>query len=408
MQLLISAGQVVTAADREPIRDGAVLVDDGVLTAVGPRAEVAAQAAADAHRAHHPTATLLPGLIDTHVHLVFDASPDPVGTLREQDDTALLLDMAGRARQLLEAGVTTVRDLGDRAGLALRLRHAVASGALVGPRVLAAGPPLTPPGGHCWFLGGEVTGGEEALRQAVRDAVARGVDVVKVMATGGRLTKGGPDVWERQFSEAELRAVVAEAHAAGLPVAAHAHGTEGIAAAVAAGVDTLEHCTWMAKGGFDVRPELVGEIADRGIRVCPAPSPNWRLFAERFGQQAAKELFARVRSMADRGVRLIAGTDAGVPHAVFDRFWSSLEFFAHLGFTPAQVLAMATTEAAEALGVGGDTGRLAPGYRADLLVVEGDPLADLAALREVRLVVAGGRPHVPSRAAVSATSGVSD
>lgn len=404
MELLISADHVLTAADAEPLRDGAVLVADGTITAVGPREELAARASEATGRAHHPGATLLPGLIDTHVHLAFDAGPDPVTTVRDAEDTELLLGMAGRARQLLDCGVTTVRDLGDRGGLALRLRDAVARGSLPGPRVLAAGPPLTPRGGHCWFLGGEVAGGEAAVRQSVRDAVARGVDVVKVMATGGGLTKEGPAIWEPQFTVAELRAVVAEAHQAGLPVAAHAHGTEGIAAAVAAGVDTLEHCTWMARDGFDVRPELVAEIAARGIAVCPAPSPNWRVFAERFGRERAEELFARVRGMAEEGVRLVAGTDAGVPHAVFDRFWASLEFFSHLGFSPARVLAMATTEAADALGLGAETGRLAAGCRADLLVVDGDPLTDLAALRRVRLVVAGGRPHVPAPAAVPTTS----
>ncbi|MBP2036761.1 amidohydrolase family protein [Streptomyces avidinii] len=137
-------------------------------------------------------------------------------------------------------------------------------------------------------------------------------------------------------------------------MAAHAHGTEGIAAAVAAGVDTIEHCTWMGRAGSDVRADLVDAIAARGVRLLP-------------------------------------GTDAGVPHAVFDGFVSSLEFFAHIGLAPAEIVDLATSGAARALGIGGDTGRLVAGLRADLLVVDGDPLADVAALRAVRLVVAGGR-----------------
>lgn len=184
---------------------------------------------------------------------------------------------------------------------------------------------------------------------------------------------------------------MAEARRFGLPVAAHAHGTEGIAAAVAAGVDSIEHCTWMGRTGFDVREDLVDAIAARGIAVCPAASPDWRGFAERFGRERAEEMFGRLRWMAERGVRLLPGTDAGVPHAVFDGFVSSLEFFGHIGLDPAEIVDLATAGAARALGIDGDTGRLEPGLRADLLVVDGDPLTDLGALRSVRLVVAGGR-----------------
>ncbi|MDT0380012.1 amidohydrolase family protein [Streptomyces sp. DSM 42041] len=390
MEFLVSAGQLLTGPDGDRTPDGAVLVRGDRIVAAGPRAEVEARASASAVRLARPEGTLLPGLIDTHVHLCFDAGPDPVTSLRETDDTALLLAMADRARRMVATGVTTVRDLGDRGGLALRLRDAVASGAVSGPRVLAAGAPLTVPGGHCWFLGGEVSG-EEAIRETVRRNAKDGADVIKVMATGGGLTKGGPAIWEAQFSPEELRAVVEEARAHGLPVAAHAHGADGIAAAVAAGVDTVEHCTWMGRGGFDVREDVVADIAARGIAVCPAASPGWRAFAERFGPERAEEMFARVRWMHEQGVRLISGTDAGVPGAVFDDLVSSLGFFVHLGLPPSRVVAMATADAAAAVGLGDETGRLADGYRADLLLVDGDPLADLEALREVRAVLAGGR-----------------
>ncbi|MGW6873538.1 amidohydrolase family protein [Streptomyces xanthophaeus] len=296
--------------------DGAVLVDKGVIAAAGPRAAVEAQAGPDVPRLAFPEGTLLPGL-DTHVHLALDAGPDPVETLRAATDTELYPGMAERAPRLLGTGVTTVRDLGDRGGLAVRLREEIAAGLLPGPRVLAAGTPLTGPGGHCWFLGGEVEG-PDAIRAAVRRNAESGVDLIKVMATGGGITKGGPPVWQAQFTTQELRLVAEEAQRFGLPVAAHAHGTEGIEAAVAAGVDTIEHCTWMSRDGFDVREDLVAEIID-----------------------------------------------------------------------------LATTGAAQALGISHDTGRLTAGHRADLLVVDGNPLSDVQALRSVRLVVAGGRPFGP-------------
>ncbi|MFE9804054.1 amidohydrolase family protein [Streptomyces goshikiensis] len=392
MEYLISAGQVVTGPGGQRLLDGAVLVRGDSIVATGPRPEIEVLASSEARTIAFPDGTLLPGLIDCHVHLALDAGPDPVTALLDTDDVDLLAGMAERARQLLESGVTTVRDLGDRNGLALRLRDSIAHDGVVGPRILSAGTPLTRPGGHCWFFGGEVDD-EAALRELVRRNAEDGVDVIKVMATGGGITKGGPPIWQAQFTTAELCLVVAEARRAGLPVAAHAHGTMGIEAAVAAGVTTLEHCTWMAEDGFDVRQDLVADIVAKEIRVCPAASPDWRGFAQRFGSERAEEMFGRLRWMADQGVRLIAGTDAGVTHAVFDGFVSSLEFFRHIGLSPAEAIDSATVEAAKALGVASDTGRLSPGYRADLLAVTGDPLSDLSALRNVRLVMSAGHPH---------------
>ncbi|WP_344016726.1 amidohydrolase family protein, partial [Streptomyces thermospinosisporus] len=394
MHTVISAGQMVSGPGGRVVLDGAVHVRLGMIVAAGPRTEVEARVEPTVPRLHFPDGTLLPGLIDAHVHLALDAGSDPVETLHTASDAELYAGMAMRAEQLLATGVTTVRDLGDRGGLAVRLRDEIASGRLPGPRILAAGTPLTTPGGHCWFLGGEVEG-EAAIRAAVRRNAASGVDLVKVMATGGGITKGGPPVWQAQFTPRDMRVVVEEARRAGLPVAAHAHGTEGIAAAVAAGVNSIEHCTWMAKDGFDVREDLVAAMAGQGISVCPAASPDWRGFAERFGPERAEEMFGQIRWMTESGVRLLPGTDAGVPRAVFDGFVSSLEFFEHIGMKPAEIIDLATAGAAEALGIAHDTGRLTPGHRADLLVVEGDPLTDLSALRTVRLVLAEGRPLGP-------------
>ncbi|WP_374777163.1 amidohydrolase family protein [Streptomyces sp. NBC_01310] len=150
MQAVITAGRMVTGPGGQETADGAVFVEKGVITAAGPRAEVEAQAGPAVPRLAFPRGTLLPGLIDTHVHLALDAGPDPVGALRAATDTELYRGMAERAGRLLATGVTTVRDLGDRGGLAVRLRDEIAGGRLPGPRVLAAGTPLTGPGGHCW------------------------------------------------------------------------------------------------------------------------------------------------------------------------------------------------------------------------------------------------------------------
>ncbi|GAA4532557.1 amidohydrolase family protein [Amycolatopsis samaneae] len=391
--LLLSAARVLTGPAGECVEDGAVLVEDGVLRAVGPRREVERLAGPDTPRRDHPEGTILPGLIDAHVHLAFDSSADPLTAVARADPAKLLLGMAGRAQRLLSAGVTTARDLGDRDGLSVVLRDAIAAGSLAGPRILAATTPLTCPGGHCGFLGGEA-GTDAEIRGQVERAAAAGADLVKVMASGGALTPGGPRMWEPQFTAAQLRLIVDHAAEHGLGVAAHAHGTDTIAHCVEAGVRTLEHCSWRVESGLRYDHDLAREIARRRIGVCRCVSGDWRLFLTQLGPNA-DALVDSILRMREAGVLFIAGTDAGVPGARFDDYAGMLEFFAELGFGNAEILDMATVNAAEALGLG-DTGRLAAGLRADVLVVRGDPLAELAALREVSLVLTAGRAYVPA------------
>ncbi|MDF3290168.1 amidohydrolase family protein [Streptomyces silvisoli] len=395
--MLITAGRVLIDATGECVAEGAVLIRGGTIIAAGRHTDVESQAQPGEARLSFPRSTVLPGLIDAHVHLCFDGGPDPVTMLQGRDDESLLHDMKRRAEQLLSIGVTTARDLGDRGGLALQLASAISQGSAVGPRLICAGRPLTTKGGHCWFLGGEVEG-EDEIRSLIQRNIAAGAKVIKVMATGGGLTKGGPASWASQFSPEELAIVVREAHQAGLPVAAHAHGADGIAAAVAAGADTIEHCSWMTRDGFGVREDVLAQIIDKGIFVCPTTSPQWRRLPEIFGPERAEALVGMARQVAQSGARLIAGTDAGVGRAGFDGLVSSLGFYRHLGLPNSRIIEMATGEAARALGLGDVTGRIAPGYSADLLIVDGDPLADLDALRSVNTVFAAGRQYQPSRA----------
>ncbi|MGW4503631.1 amidohydrolase family protein [Streptomyces sp. NPDC004436] len=393
--MLITSRRVLVASGQY-LEDGAVLIEGDSITAVGPREEVQQQAGAGVPRFAFD-GTVLPGLIDAHVHLAFDGSPDPVATLEDSTDEVLFEDMRLRAEQLLNSGVTTARDLGDRNGLALRLAAAISEGTAPGPRIVSAGTPLTTMGGHCHFLGGEVSG-ESQVRDLVRRNIAAGAGVIKAMVTGGGLTKGGPASHESQFTADELAALVDEAHKAGVPVAAHAHGTDGIAAAVAAGVDTIEHCTWMTDRGLNLRQDVLAEIIDRRIAVCPAVSPHWQMLPRIFGEERAAAMFDLVRQMADAGVRLVAGTDAGVQRAGFDGLVPALAFYAHLGLANSSIIDMATSEAAAALGLGSVTGRIAPGFRADLLLVDGDPLADLAALGNIKAVFAAGQRYQPDAA----------
>lgn len=388
MRIVITAGRVLRGPVGEILEDAAVVVEGGVIAAVGARAEVGASGAAV--RIERPEATVLPGLINPHVHLAFEPGADHGERLRTVGDAELVLSMARHARELLDGGVTTARDLGDRGNLALGVRDAIAAGDLAGPRVLAAGTPLTVPGGHCWFLGGAVEPGELAAR--VRELAAAGVDVVKVMASGGQITAGGAAMWEPQFGAAELRTVVDEAHRAGLPVAVHAHGADSIADAVAAGADTIEHCTWMAgPGASDFRTDVAERMAAAGIVASAGSTGNGRMLAGRVPDERIAELFGRLRRMADLGVRVILGSDAGL--TPFTGYGEVLRNWSDWGFGAAEIIEMATSGAADALGLGSTTGRLTPGLSADLIAVDGDPLADLTALTHVDTVIAAGRIH---------------
>ncbi|MEU0004304.1 amidohydrolase family protein [Streptomyces sp. NPDC006314] len=389
-KVLITADRVIPGPADQLIADGAVLVDSGVIAAVGPAARLDTSVDAQVPRVRCPGATVMPGLMDCHVHLAFDAGPDPVSAVIDAGRRELSTAMADRAQQLLASGVTTVRDLGDRDGLAVALRASVDSGAVAGPRIVAAATPLTSHGGHCGFLGGEVDT-DDAIRAQIARNAAAGADLIKVMASGGALTPGGPRMWEPQFTAAQLRLIVREAARHGLGVAAHAHGTETIAACVDAGVRTIEHCSWRSAEGIVYDPAITRRIVDNDVSVCRCVSGDWQLFLKQMGSERAQQMTEVIREMRAAGVRFIAGTDAGVPGARFGDYVGMLEFFASLGFSNTEILDSATVNAAHALGLT-DTGALAPGMRADLIVLDGNPVTELDALRRIRYVFTAGRP----------------
>ncbi|WP_275293418.1 amidohydrolase family protein [Amycolatopsis sp. La24] len=387
-QQLLIADWLLPGPAGQRIRDGAVLVEDDKILAAGPCADVEPLASPEAKRRDYPGATILPGLINCHVHLVFDAGPHP----EHASAAATHTDMAERAQRLLHSGVTTIRDLGDRDGLAISLRDHLRTAAVSAPRIVASGPPITVPNGHCWFLGGQADG-EAALRARVRHNAELGADVIKVMASGGQITPNSPSMWDSQFSRAQLAAIVDEATKCGLPVAAHAHGTDAIAAAVDAGAATIEHCTWLRTGGggYDLRDDIAERMAERGVFACVAWPSDWQNFMRRLGPARADLVAKRFAWMVQHGISMIPGTDAGVANSSFDDYARALQFYVHLGHRHANVIEMATTTSARALGLGHATGQLSAGYAADILIVNGDPLADLDALSRVCLVLAQGR-----------------
>ncbi len=339
--------------------------------------------------------TAIPGLIDCHVHMVLDPDVrDPLAQSKGDDETELAA-MAARARSMVEAGITTARDLGGGRFLELELRDRIARREVVGPRLKCAGQPVTSPHGHCFFWGGEAADVDAAHAVIARQR-QRGVDLVKVMATGGSMTKGTRPK-DSQFDGETLAEIVAEAKRCGFDVAAHCHGTQGIGFAVRAGVRTVEHCSWVGDEGWGSAydADIAAELVQAGVFVSPTVNAGWQRFLGK-GDGFESRVKSNFEAMRTAGVRLVASTDAGIPNVRHADLARALPVFAAFaGLSPLEALRTATSAAACAIGLEGEVGVIAPGHSADLLFIEGDPLSDLGCLAAPVAVMARGRWVVP-------------
>jgi len=340
---------------------------------------------------------LLPGLIDCHVHFCLDGGPDPVGSAQRAGLPLMTLKAAQFARQTLLAGVTAVRDMGGSQYVDLAIRDAVRDGLIPGPRILASGRLVCMTGGTGWTFGGREADGPEEVRKAVREQIKAGADLVKIMATGGVITPG-VEPGSPQYTEAELRAGVEEAHKAGRRVASHAQGTQGVLNALRAGVDSIEH-------GIFLDDETIALMAERGVALVPTLAPVHNI--ERQGLEAGlpEWMVAKthrvkgphldsLRRARQAGLKIALGTDAGCPFNRHGANLTELRLLVESGFSPAEALRAATLTAAETLGRQGELGSVEAGKLADLVVVEGDPLADVCLLEQperLRLIMQGGR-----------------
>jgi imidazolonepropionase-like amidohydrolase len=381
---VIRAGRLIDGTGAEVQHDRALYIEDGSIVDIRAGASIPT----DAEVVDLQRYSVLPGLIDAHVHLVFSASSDARADVLADDDQQLLLRGVAAARQALRGGITTVRDLGGRGGVTFRLRDAIANGIIAGPRILAAGSPITITGGHCHFLGLEADG-EGEVRAAARSQLKAGANCLKIMATGGRMTPG-TNTTLAQYTVAELTAAVEEAARARVPLAAHALGTAGIRNATAAGVTTIEHCNWLGTDGSIQFDESVAQqMAANNVAVVATLTP-----LQRSAPALREEIMRCMRRMHEIGVPFVAGTDAGVSLLPFDSLARELEIMVEgVGMTPLEAIHAATGGAARVLGMSG-AGALAPGQAADLVAVEGDPSARIQDLRSLRMVVQSGRTVV--------------
>ena len=336
--------------------------------------------------------TVIPGLMDAHVHLCLD--PEVRSPSDQETDPDLLLPaMRRRAEAMVRAGITTARDLGGGTWTELKLRDEIAAGETAGPRLLCAGQPITSVRGHCHFWGGEAAG-VPAVLEVLERQTRRGTDLIKVMATGGTLTPNSTPA-DAQFDAATLTAIVEASAASGRHVAAHCHGTAGIVNAVEAGVRTVEHCSWVGPDGWGKNYDAaaVSAMAAKGTWVSPTINLGWARFrGNKPLESLRQDNLAKLRAA---GVGLIASTDAGIPGVRHQDLPAALAVFAHFAaFTPVEALRSATSDCALAIGLGELTGAVQVGLEADLMVVEGDPLKDLTVLANPVEVFSRGRPQL--------------
>lgn len=392
----VTAARLLDVVTGKYVEQPVVIITDGRIAAVGPRGSVTIPA--DAERVDLPGQTLLPGLIDMHVHL--DSNPRYGGySGLAFTDSFWAVIAAPNAAATLDAGFTTVRNVGADRYNDVALKQAIEEGLIPGPRIIPAGYAISAMGGHCDYtyfppsveaVAPGVADGPEEGRRMVRRMHKYGARVIKICATGGVFSNDAVGV--QQMAVEEIRAIVDEAHMQGLKVAAHAHGPEGIRAAILGGVDTIEHASLVddegirlavrhgAWFGMDIYNTDYTQAEGRANGVRESELKKDRDIGEAQRQNFCKAVKA--------GVKQIYSTDAGIyPHG-----WNARQFAVMVRYcaTPLQAIQSATVNAAAALGQEGDVGQIAVGRYGDIIGVTGDPLADVTVLERVTFVMKGG------------------
>ena len=393
---VIHAGKVLDVKTGNTLSDQAIVITGDKILSVGPISAV--KPAAGDRQIELGNATVLPGLIDAHTHLTFDPQFGYDSLAISIPREALI--GAKNAKVTLEAGITTVRNVGADGYTDVALRDAINAGDVPGPRMLVSGPPLSITGGHCdnnllpyefHSTADGVADGVAQVQHKTREVIKYGADLIKVCATGGVLSKGD-DPNAAQYTLEEMKAIVADAHRLGRKVAAHAHGAQGVIWASEAGVDSIEH-------GHLMNDEAIATLKKNGTYLVPtvylidwqrehAAQANLPDFLKAKMELVSQTAKANARKAIAAGVKIGMGTDAAVyPHGLNAH---ELEVYVQLGMTPLQAIQSATVNDADLLGWSGKIGTLEPGKFADIIAVDGDPLKDITTLQHVKFVMKGG------------------
>jgi imidazolonepropionase-like amidohydrolase len=402
---LIRDVTVIDGLGGPPVPGAAVVVEGERIAWVGPAAH--APSVGDGRVVDGRGHSLLPGMINCHAHLCNDGAADLFAQVVNDSVPIATIRAVLNARLALEAGVTTIRDCGAASQIALEIAKAVEEGLIEGPRVRAAGRVVTMTGGHGHFIGREADGPDE-VRKAVRAEIKGGAHFIKVMATGGVLTPG-VDPSQTTFQPEELRAAVEEAHKAGRPIASHAIGNRGIKNALEAGIDSVEHGFYLDDESVNLALKNEAYMVPTLIAVDQIVSngrgrgiPEWVVRKAESEAGHHRESFAlAVRS----GMRIAAGTDAGTPFNPHGDLPLELAKMVEFGLGEMAAIVAATSSAARLLRMDHLIGSIEAGKQADLLLVPGDPVADIAAMRRPALVMKAGRVYADRLAPAAAGAG---
>lgn len=394
----ISAARMIDPASGKAIADPAIVVDEGKIVSVGSRLTMKPPAGAETIDLGEKT--ILPGLIDMHTHLIGDPTLGGYNSFGATRESSVIHGVVNAEKTLL-AGFTTVRNVGTDNFADVALRDAVNEGLVPGPRMVVSGPPIGIVGGHCSDnnllppdyeeLGEGVGTGPWEMRAKVRRNLKYGADVIKTCSTGGVFSKGTVPGAEQNTVE-EIAAIVAEAHQRGVKVASHAHGTQGIKNAIRAGVDTIEHASYLDSEAISMAKKngvyLAMDIYNTEYTQAEGRKNGVLEESLRKDAEIAEIQRESFRAAVKAGAKVVYGTDSGVyPHGD-----NAKQFFwmVKYGMTPMAAIRSATTLAAEALGKEKVLGQIKPGFAADIIAVEGDPLADVTALEKVGFVMKEG------------------
>ena len=399
MKLVLKAGRLIDGSGAPPAENGAVVVKNGRVAEVTTQDKLSLGEREDAEVIDVPGGTLMPGFIEMHTHIHCSAQTDAYTHIMTESDETFIMRGVGAVRAALGSGVTTMRDLGSRNQVIMPIRAAVAQGIIPGPRIIAAGTPITTTGGHCNMFGTEADTAEQVVT-AIRNQFKLGADCIKIMSTGGGFTPG-TNVRAPQYPAETLRAAVQDAERLGLRVAAHCHAAAGVRNCVDAGIHNLIHCTWLAEDEsdmYDYDTDYADMIAEKGLYVDPTLAlgrlndirgRNRPPASGGMGDPARR--FEILRDMWDRGVKFVTGMDSGMTNANFDDFaYIPQVMVEEMGITPMEAIVCSTRTSAECLGLEDEIGTLAAGKSADVLIINGDPSADITALHSVNTIVSQG------------------